>query len=204
MTIRRLPLLVGLTMLGVTSLRGQTQPPPPQGQGQTQGQAQGGQGQGGRGQRQAAQPRDRAQAAPQGTGSISGRVLAADTGRPIKRARVIVSGGGRGRTATTDDQGRYQVTELTAGNYNITGSKNGFVDAIYGQRRPLQAGTPVTIADAQAASNVDLRLTRGGVITGTVRDEDGEALARALVTVQRYQYVQGQRQLTSAPADVSW
>ena len=45
-------------------------------------------------------------------------------------------------------------------------SKNGFVDAVYGQRRPLQPGTPVALADAQAVADVDLRLTRGGVITG--------------------------------------
>jgi carboxypeptidase family protein len=206
MTTPRLPLLAGLLLLAITSLHGQTQPPPAQGQGQTQGQGQGGQGPGGQGQggrgQQRQQARDRAQTAPQGTSVISGRVLTADTGRPVKRARVIVSGGGRGgRTTTTDDQGRYQVGELTAGSYNVTASKNGFVDSVYGQRRPQQPGTPVTLADAQAVGNIDLRLTRGGVITGIVRDEDGEALPRALVTVQRYQYVQGQRQLTPAGAD---
>jgi hypothetical protein len=203
MTLHRLLLLAGLlaltaTAAAATAAAGQTQQAPPQ-QGQTQ---QGGQAQGGRGQRQERQAqRDRAQL-PQGTGSIAGRVLTADTGRPIKRARVTVSGGGRGqRQATTDDQGRYQITELGAGNYNVAASKNGFVDAGYGQRRPQQPGTPVTIAEAQAAANIDIRLTRGGVITGTIRDEDGEALPRALVTVQRYRYVQGERQLTPAGAD---
>jgi len=29
--------------------------------------------------------------------------------------------------------------------YTVTGSKNGFVDAIFGQKRPLQQGTPVTV-----------------------------------------------------------
>jgi hypothetical protein len=196
MTMQRLSLLLGLVALTVATGVAQQPPqapPPAQGQGQTQA------GQGGRGQRQGQsqgqQARDRAQL-PKGTGSISGRVLAADTGRPVKRATVTVTGGGRGgRTAATDDQGRYQITELTAGNYTVTGSKNGFVDAVYGQRRPLQQGTPITLADAQAAASIDLRLTRGGVITGRVVDEDGESLARALVTIQRYQYVGGERQL---------
>jgi hypothetical protein len=146
-------------------------------------------------------PRDRAQV-PQGTAVISGRVLTADTGRPVKRARVVVAGGGRGgRTATTDDQGRYRIDELGAGNYMVTASKTGFVDSVFGQRRPLQAGTPVVVAEAQAIANIDLRLTRGGVITGRLMDEDGEPLARALVTVQRYRYVGGERQLTPAGAD---
>lgn len=200
MTMQHLGLAAGLLVaMGLSGLaqqpaQGQA-PPSPQGQAP-------GQDPGGRGQRQGQGPaRDRAQL-PQGTGSISGRVLTADTGRPVKRARVMVVGGGRaGRGATTDDQGRYTVTDLAAGSYTITGSKNGFVDAVYGQRRPQQPGTPVTIADAQAAANIDVRLTRGGVVTGTVQDEDGEALARAVVTVHRYQYVGGERQLRPAGAD---
>ena len=108
----------------------------------------GGRGSGRGGQRQA-EARDRAQL-PQGTAVIAGRVLTADTGRPVKRARVAVSGGGRGgRTATTDDQGRYRIDELGAGNYTVTASKTGFVDAVFGQRRPLQPGTPVTVAEAR-------------------------------------------------------
>jgi carboxypeptidase family protein len=169
---------------------------PPQGQ-PAQPAQQPGQGRGA-GQ---AQPRDRAQVPP-GTAAISGRVLTADTGRPVKRARVMVSGGGRGgRTAITDDQGRYRIVELAAGSYTVTGSKTGFVDGVFGQRRPLQPGTPIQLVDGQDASSVDLRLVRGGVITGRVLDEDGEALARALVTVQRYQYVRGERQLAPAGGD---
>ena len=157
----------------------------------------------GRGQRQPG--RDRA-AIPSGTSTISGRVLAADSGRPIKRARVAVAGaaasGGRGGgTAVTDDLGRYTIGELAAGSYSVSASKSGFVDGAYGQRRALQPGTPVQLTDGQAAANIDLRLARGGVITGRIVDEDGEALSRALVTVQRYQYVRGERQLTPAGGD---
>jgi hypothetical protein len=185
-------LVVGAALVALGS--GPAAQQPPAGQGQAQGQGQRGGGRQG-------QARDRA-AVPQGTASIAGRVLTADTGRPVKRARVVVSGGGRGgRSTATDDQGRYAVTGLPAGNYTITASRAGFVDAIFGQRRPLQPGAPMPVADGAAVANVDLRLMRGGVITGRVLDEDGEALARALVTVQRYQYVRGERQLTPAGGD---
>lgn len=151
---------------------------------------------------QPARDRARPAAAAQGTASIAGRVLTADTGRPVKRARVTVAGGARaGRSTVTDDQGRYTISGLVAASYTVTASKTGFVDAVYGQRRALQPGTPIAVADGQAAANVELRLTRGGVITGHVGDEDGEPLARALVTVQRYQYVRGERQLAPAGAD---
>jgi protocatechuate 3,4-dioxygenase beta subunit len=200
-------LLSGLVVLAAAFGVARQQPPaqPPQGQTQTgRGQGRGGQGGGQRQNPQGAQgqPRDAQTAATPATSSITGRVLSADTGKPVKRAQVRVSGTGRGgRSTITDDQGVYSVTALGAGSYTIIASKNGFVDAIYGQRRPLQAGTPLELADNQQAANVDLRLIRGGVITGHVLDEDGEPLVRAVVTIQRYQYLQGNRQLTSAGGD---
>jgi Carboxypeptidase regulatory-like domain len=158
-------------------------------------------------QQQASRPardnqQSRTQAQP--TAVIAGRVLTVDTGRPVKHARVTVSAGGRqSRATTTDDQGRFRITDLAAGGYTVTGSRTGFVDAVYGQRRPLQPGTPVQLADGQEIATIDLRLIRGGVITGRVVDEDGEPLARAIVTVQRYQYVRGERQLSPAGGDQS-
>ncbi|HEY3883913.1 MAG TPA: carboxypeptidase-like regulatory domain-containing protein, partial [Vicinamibacterales bacterium] len=143
--------------------------------------------------------RDQPSPPPQPTAAIAGRVVTADTGHPIKRARVVIAGSGRGGQSTiTDEQGTFGVTGLAAGSYTISASKAGFVDAIYGQRHPLQAGTPVNLADGQQLNNIDLRLIRGGVITGRIADEDGEPLVRAHVTVERYQYVRGERQLTMA------
>jgi protocatechuate 3,4-dioxygenase beta subunit len=193
--------LLALIVASGIARQAPTQQPP---QGQTGGR-QGGGGQGQRGGAQAgaqdAQPRDTTPATP-ATSSITGRVVTADTGKPVKRAQVRISGTGRGgRSTITDDQGVYTVTALSAGSYTVTASKNGFVDAIYGQRRPLQPGTPVQLTDNQRAGSVDLRLIRGGVITGHVLDEDGEPLMRAVVTIQRYQYLQGNRQLTPAGGD---
>ena len=181
----------------VASATAQTQPPqtPPQG---------GGQGRGGQRGRVPQRPQRDAQAqrdVPTGTAVISGRVLAADTSRPVKRARVIATGAGRPFAATTDDQGRFTISGLPAANYSIVATKSGFVDAALGQRRALRFGTPVTIADGQQLGNIEIKLSRGGVITGRIADEDGEPLARALVSVMRYQYIRGERQLTPAGVD---
>ncbi len=59
------------------------------------------------------------------------------------------------------------------------------------------------LAEGRAIGNLDLRLTRGAVITGRVLDEDGEALVRAIVAVERYQYVRGERQLVAAGGGVT-
>src|SRR5438093_5983182 len=137
---------------------------------------------------------------PTPTGRISGRVVTADTGRPVKRARVFVSAaelpGGRG--ALTDDSGVFDFTELPAGRYTLTASKSGFIALSYGQRRPLQAGTPLQLGDGEQLKGLEFRLPRGGVISGRVFDEDGEPVPGAMVRVMRYQYLQGDRRLTPA------
>jgi Carboxypeptidase regulatory-like domain len=147
-----------------------------------------------------AQPQD---APPTPTGRITGRVIASDNGRPVKRARVFVSAaelpdGGRG--VLTDDQGVFDLAELPAGRYTLTVSKSGFVSLSYGQRRPLQAGTPLQLADGQQIKGIAFQLPRGSVIGGRVLDEDGEAMPGVAVRVMHYQYLQGERRLTPAGA----
>src|SRR6516225_47805 len=139
-------------------------------------------------------------APPPPAGRITGRVLAADNGRPVKRARVFVTAvevpGGRG--VLTDDSGVFDLTELPAGRYTLTVSKSGFVSLSYGQRRPLQAGTPLQLADGQQMKGIEFRLPRGSVVAGHVYDETGDPMPGVMVRIMRYQYQQGERRLTPA------
>lgn len=152
-------------------------------------------------------PRDTGRgAAPQtGTAKILGRVTAADTGQPLRRAQVTLTGAQPPnpvrKSTTTDADGRFEFAELPAGTFSISASKTGFVNLQYGQRRPYEAGTPLPIADGQVADRIDFALPRGGVIVARVTDDFGEPLAGAQVQVQRYQYqADGQRRLVSVPS----
>lgn len=156
-------------------------------------------GRGGGAVRGGAGPARDQQAAPTGTAVIRGRILAVDTGSPIRRAQVrATSGGGRGRLTTTDAQGRFEFKDLPAGRWDISASKAGFVTLRYGQRRPFEAGRPIELADTQIIDRADFSLPRGAAITGQVFDEFGDAVAGARVQVMRYQVVQGVRRLTPA------
>ncbi len=139
-------------------------------------------------------------ATPAPAGRVTGRVLAADNGRPVKRARVFINAaelpGGRG--VLTDDSGAFDFPELPAGRYTLSASKSGFIGLSYGQRRPLQAGTPLQLADGQQIKGIDFRLPRGGVLAGHVVDEDGDVMPGVTVRVMRYQYLQGDRRLVPA------
>src|SRR5215467_1594249 len=134
------------------------------------------------------------------TGRIAGHVVAADTGRPLKRARVFLSAaelpGGRGML--TVDDGGFDFSDLPAGRYTLYASKSGFVQLFYGQRRPLQAGTPLQLLNGQQLKGVDFALPRGGVISGRVSDENGDVMPGVNVQVMRYQYQQGDRRLLQA------
>jgi hypothetical protein len=138
--------------------------------------------------------------APPPMGRITGRVLAADNGRPIKRARAYVSAPElpEGRGTLTDDSGVFELTELPAGRYTLTASKTGFIALSYGQRRPFQAGTPLQLRDGQQMGGIEFRLPRGSVVAGHVLDETGDPMPGVVVRVMRYQYAQGERQLVPA------
>jgi Carboxypeptidase regulatory-like domain len=137
-----------------------------------------------------------------GTAVIRGQVVAADSGTPIRRAQVRVSGVGMrdSRLATTDAQGRFELRELVAGRYTLTASKGGFVTLQYGQRRPAESGTPLELGDAQTLDRVIVALPRGSVIGGRITDEFGEPVVNAAVSAWRYAFVGGSRRLVRAGA----
>jgi Carboxypeptidase regulatory-like domain len=153
---------------------------------------------GGRGGRQGAPPRDDQQAAT-GTARITGRVLSADTGNPVRRAQIRLTAPEIrvNRVGTTDSDGRYEFTKLAAGRYRLQISKSGYVTLEYGQARPFEAGKPLDLADAQSLDKIDFSLPRGSVIAGRLTDEFGDPIPDATVQAMRYQFSNGQRQLAT-------
>ncbi len=153
-----------------------------------------------------APPRDRGQGfleaeeEASGTARIAGRVVAADSGSPLRRAQVRVTSREMriGRMVSTDPEGGFVVDELPAGRYTVTASKAGFVSLSLGQARPFEPGRPIELSEKQQFDRADFALPRGSVITGRVVDEFGEAVADATVSAVRFRYQGGERQLTPA------
>jgi hypothetical protein len=145
------------------------------------------------------------EAAPKGTAVIKGQVIAGGAGAPVRRAQVrAMSMEGRGGGVTsTDGNGMFEIKDLPAGRYTVMATKGGYAQAQFGQRRPGDPGTPIELADGQAAEKVNFVLSRGGVIAGTIVDDGGEPVSGASVSAVRFQYIGGQRRLTPAPAEGS-
>ena len=127
---------------------------------------------------------------------IAGSVMMAGSTQPARKARVSLSGAELrgGRTAVTDDEGRFSFTALPAGRYNLSANKPGHVSVSYGQRKPGRPGTPIQLSEGQKFQ-ADLQIPRGSVITGTVLDENAEPSPSTQVRVMRVVNQNGRRTL---------
>lgn len=140
-------------------------------------------------------PRARSQRIDPLTSSISGRVTTADTGSPVRGAEVRVSIDGRfSRLVTTNGEGRFEVRNLAAGEYRLTVSKSGFITLEYGQQRPFETASTITLGEGQSATG-NVALLRGGAIFGRVLDEFGEPSIGTRVQVLRNRAEDGGRRL---------
>jgi uncharacterized protein (DUF2141 family) len=146
--------------------------------------------------------RDAAPAQPTGTGVVAGTLVNATSGKPVRRGRVSLSGTEPryGRSVTTDDEGRFSFTEVPAGLFDLSAGKPGFLDVTYGQKQPGngRAGTPIQLMTGQRMESVKLAIPKGGVLTGTVLDEQGEPSFGVQVRAFRYVMRTGERSLQSA------
>ena len=150
-----------------------------------------------------APPRDQRTAAPPGAAMIRGRIVDAQSGRPIGLATLTASApelGSENRTISTNSEGRYELRNLPAGRYSLSVSRTGYLTLRYGQRRPLEQGSVLQLLDKQIADNVDFALPRQSVISGRITDEEGEPVAGALVAALQMVFFDGGRRPVFAGA----
>jgi hypothetical protein len=114
------------------------------------------------------------------TARLIGRVIAADTDAPVRGARVTLTSANESLwIATTDDEGRYDIRDLPAGQFILRIAKAGFVEA-----------TPpyVVLKNKLVLDSGDIALIRGGVIVGRLTDALGEPVVEVTVGAARVIY----------------
>src|SRR5437667_348518 len=144
-------------------------------------------------------PRDARPPAVTGTAAIRGRIFAADTGRPLRRARGAGSATAGGPGGLADDAGQFRVRGLPPGTYYLratmrdtwTVSENG-VEQTYGYAPSYYPNTTnigdarrLTVGIGQEASNNDIALIPGRAVSvsGTAFDSHGRPLAGQSVSL---------------------
>jgi subtilisin family serine protease len=112
--------------------------------------------------------------APRGpTGTLTGTVTNATNGDPIAGATVHASGPAE-RTTRTNDAGQYSLI-APVGTYDVTASAFGFASQ-------TATGVPVT-EGATTVQDFALNPAPSHPVSGHVRDQDGDPLANATVTI---------------------
>jgi hypothetical protein len=121
--------------------------------------------------------------------TVSGRVVTAAEGTPIKSSRVALipeqkTSESQVYATISDSSGRFTIKDVPAGRYRFLASHTGYVDQNY-QSSGDDTGAVLALHAGQELKDVLFRMTSSSVITGRVNDEDGEPMASIQVVVLR-------------------
>src|SRR5207247_7642156 len=139
------------------------------------------------------------------TGIISGRVVAADGGEVIRKARITINRIGPlaptapiGRSGPvpppradevppvfTDNDGRFVVLNVPIGRVTLSAKKTGYVITTFGARRPGMPPIPLDVKDGVRIEGVEIRMAKSGAISGRIADEFGDPAEAITVSAQR-------------------
>ena len=145
-----------------------------------------------------------------GTLAIVGQVVDS-RGNGVPEAVVTLQGGlqpialtttnraifGGPRSTRTTDEGYFAFFELAPGTYALDASKPGFMGGAYGRVRPGGLAHSFMLRENEAQAPIRLPIWEFASITGTVRDEAGEAVVGVQVRALRRQIVHGRFQFVS-------
>ena len=131
------------------------------------------------------QARDRAPDTVPRQAAVHGHVTD-DLGRPVAGASIAVVGiePGGARTAVSDAEGRYRIERLPPGRFALAAYRAGYARAEFGQLFPRGPGTRVVLVNGRA-TEADIVMPRGAVISGIVVDDRGEPLPLVNVAAWR-------------------
>jgi hypothetical protein len=117
-------------------------------------------------------------------GVIKGRVVM-PTGQPVSGAILQISGNNQLRTVTADEEGQFDFGRFINGDYRIETGKSGYLTPDF--RSPLESQTAlmVRVSDDARVHNVEVVLTRGGGVAGTIVDSAGEPFQGVYVRALR-------------------
>ena len=148
--------------------------------------------------------------------AIAGTVVSANSGEPLKKAHVLLShvgddpqeddqegGGSKNRTlgTTSDAAGHFSIEKIPAGSYDLVVDRADYLPSHYGQDQLDKSGATLSLAPGQKMTDLLFRLNRMGIITGRVRDEDGDPIRGAAVVSMLHRTVAGKPKIELSRSD---
>jgi hypothetical protein len=129
------------------------------------------------------------------TGTIEGIVVRQGTVDPIEGAQVLlakadIDPGLRTSlaSATTDSEGRFALTGIDDGKYDLLFAANGYVRQEYGQKAFPGNGSPITLSSGQSIKDFKMEMTPAAIVAGRILDSERRPLVAVPVQLMRYLY----------------
>jgi 5-hydroxyisourate hydrolase-like protein (transthyretin family) len=127
---------------------------------------------------------------PPGNCTVSGRVVSAADGAPLRSVRVgLIQANERKHplvyATATDNEGRFEIKQIEAGRYEFFASHAGYLEQHYQAKSSNEVGAVLSLTSGQEVSDVLFRLVRAAVITGKVVDDRGEPMVGVTVSLLR-------------------
>lgn len=139
-------------------------------------------------------PRDRPKPAA-GTATVSGRVADRETGQPLRWIRIEFRRQAIGEYAVVETEtgvdGRYEITDLPAGEYRVTAApaeyRTGYQPKTFQVDEPASfyLEPPLELKPGQVRRDIDFALARTYAIEGQVTNEQGDPLSDVSVYAER-------------------
>jgi len=139
--------------------------------------------------------------APAADAAIAGMVINSRSGEPLKRVQVTLTGltgtADAAVTGMTDSSGKFRIGNLPPGTYRVEVSRNGFIRPHMRAEDSQHGPATLTLQPQQLLGDLVYRLTPGGVISGTVVDEDNTPISDVRMQCVHYSYSRAGRQIES-------
>jgi hypothetical protein len=125
--------------------------------------------------------------------ALQGAVSKDPEGEPVKKALIELIAEnqteGGNYTAETAADGTFRIENIVPGRYRLFAEKTGFLDI----EKRRSDGRVLSLSAGEELKEVRIRLQPAAVIRGSVRDEDGDPMQGAEVTVLRQTFAAGRR-----------
>jgi hypothetical protein len=122
-----------------------------------------------------------------GKASVEGRVIKEPGGELVKKAIIELIGQDQQEngnyTATSDQEGHFQIHGIEPGRYQMFAERTGFIEV--DQKRRRSRGLYLSFSAGQELKDQTLHMLAAAALTGRVLDEDGDPMSDADVRIYR-------------------
>jgi protocatechuate 3,4-dioxygenase beta subunit len=105
---------------------------------------------------------------------------------------------GRQLTASTDSSGHFSFRDLAPGRYTVRAEKDGYFALPINGNSSTQVTKTIVLQEGKPAAPEDLVMVKGGVVSGRIRDPNGQPISGMNVSVYRVTYSNGRKIWTPA------